>query len=162
MPYHIDQPTLISFSGGWTRWRNAVGLRHDEGRRCLKAYARNAANKEPFTAWLPLDKARVTHADVLDFWKTRNFDLGIRGYEGNCDLCFLKARGRLKAIMAEQGPQIADWWIEQERVTNGTFVTEYSYATLKREVMEQPSLFDDPANDDEFDAECGLVCGVDE
>jgi hypothetical protein len=88
--------------------------------------------------------------------------LGIRGYEGNCDLCFLKARGRLKAIMAEQGPKIADWWIEQERVTNGTFVTEYSYATLKREVMEQPSLFDDPANDEEFDAECGLVCGVDE
>jgi len=147
---------------GWTRWRNAVGLRHDEGRRCLKAYARNAANKEPFTAWLPLDKARVTHADVLDFWKTRNFDLGIRGYEGNCDLCFLKARGRLKAIMAEQGPKIADWWIEQEKVGKGRFVTEYSYATLKREVMEQPSLFGDPASDDEFDAECGSVCGGDE
>lgn len=145
---------------GWKRWVNAVGLRHDEGHRCLKAYARNAANKEPFKAWLPLDKARVTRQDVAAFWAARNFDLGLRGYEGNCDLCFLKGRNRLKAIIREQGPQIADWWSDMERVCKGTFVTEWSYADLVREVTEQPSLFD-PAEDEEFDAECGLVCGVD-
>jgi 3'-phosphoadenosine 5'-phosphosulfate sulfotransferase (PAPS reductase)/FAD synthetase len=146
---------------GWKRWINAVGLRHDEGHRCLKAYARNEANKEPFKAWLPLDKAKVSRQDVRAFWAGRNFDLGLRGYEGNCDLCFLKGRNKLKAIIREQGPQVADWWSDMERQAGGQFVTEWSYADLAREVSEQPSFFD-PADDDEFDAECGLVCGVDE
>src|SRR5581483_8815777 len=57
---------------GVKRWVNAVGLRHDEGHRCRKAYARNASNKEPFTTVLPLDKARVTKADVTAFWRAQN------------------------------------------------------------------------------------------
>jgi 3'-phosphoadenosine 5'-phosphosulfate sulfotransferase (PAPS reductase)/FAD synthetase len=145
---------------GWTAWANTVGLRHDEGHRCLKAYARNEANDEPFKTWLPLDKAKVSRQDVMTFWAGRNFDLGLRGYEGNCDLCFLKGRNKLKAIIREN-PGCADWWIEMETVGKGRFVTEWSYADLAREVSEQPSLFD-PADDDEFDAECGLVCDVDE
>ena len=32
---------------------------------------------------------------------------------GNCDLCFLKGRKTLNALMKER-PDLADWWIAQE------------------------------------------------
>jgi 3'-phosphoadenosine 5'-phosphosulfate sulfotransferase (PAPS reductase)/FAD synthetase len=149
---------------GWDRWKNAVGLRHDEGHRVLKALARNHEAKERFTAAVPLANAKVTVRDVKAFWDAQPFDLGLRHYEGNCDLCFLKGRGSLKAIMREQ-PGSAEWWAEREvavttkRATKSgaRFVTEYSYADLAREVAQQPHLFDEPL-DDEHDAECGLWC----
>lgn len=144
---------------GWKLWTNVVGLRHDEGARCLKAYARNDANKEPFVSLLPLDKAHVAVRDVAAFWRAQPFDLGLAHYEGNCDLCFLKARGSKKAIIREQ-PGCADWWIGQEQSRTATFVTEYRYADLAREVSAQPHFFHE-MDDDEHDAECGLWCGDD-
>ena len=148
---HFCEETL-----GWHSWKNVVGLRHDEGHRALKAYARNDEGKSPWVTYLPLDKARVAKANVMEFWAQQPFDLGLRGYEGNCDLCFLKGRGTLKAIIREH-PGIADWWIEQERIGKGTFNKDWSYASLAREVEIQPHLFDEVA-DMEADAECGLVC----
>jgi 3'-phosphoadenosine 5'-phosphosulfate sulfotransferase (PAPS reductase)/FAD synthetase len=151
--------TILAFiktEMGWSKWQNVIGLRHDEGHRCLKKYAQNATEENPWKHFLPLDKARVAKADVAAFWAAQDFDLGLRGYEGNCDLCFLKGRGALKTLIREN-PGAADWWIEMERVGNGTFVTEYSYADLAREVREQPHLFDQPA-DDEHDVECGDAC----
>lgn len=136
--------------------KKVIGLRHDEGYRLLKGYAKNAEGKDPWPRYYPLDKARVTKADVMAFWANQPFDLGLRSYEGNCDLCFLKGRGTLKAIIREN-PGAADWWIEQERVSKGRFVTEYSYADLLREVQQQPHLFDDPI-DVEHDVECGDLC----
>lgn len=137
-----------------------IGLRHDEGARLLKGYAKNAEGKDPWPRFYPLDKAKVAKADVRAFWSAQPFDLGLRGYEGNCDLCFLKGRGTLKAIIREN-PGAADWWIEMERIGKGRFVTEYSYADLKREVLEQPWLFDEPI-DDERDVECGDDCPLED
>jgi 3'-phosphoadenosine 5'-phosphosulfate sulfotransferase (PAPS reductase)/FAD synthetase len=141
---------------GWTAWTNVVGLRHDEGHRVMKALARNHEGKSPWRSAVPLANAKVTARDVKAFWEAQPFDLGLRSYEGNCDLCFLKGRGSIKAIMREQ-PGAADWWIAQEAIGKGRFVTEYSYADLAREVAQQPHLFDEPL-DDEHDAECGLWC----
>ncbi len=153
---------------GMTGGKKVLGLRNDEGRRLLKGYAKNAEGGDPWPRYYPLDKAKVKKADVLAFWwgsadanfetreRPQGFDLELRGYEGNCDLCFLKGRGTLKAIMREN-PGAADWWIEQERISKGRFVTEYSYATLLREVREQPHLFDPPEDFDDED-ECGDAC----
>jgi 3'-phosphoadenosine 5'-phosphosulfate sulfotransferase (PAPS reductase)/FAD synthetase len=141
---------------GWSAWTNVVGLRHDEGHRVMKALARNHEGKSPWRSAVPLANAKVTARDVKAFWEAQPFDLGLRSYEGNCDLCFLKGRGSIKAIMREQ-PGAADWWIAQEAIGKGRFVTEYSYADLAREVAQQPHLFDEPL-DDEHDAECGLWC----
>lgn len=135
-----------------------LGLRHDEGRRLLTGYAKNAEGGDPWPRFYPLDKAKISKSDVMAFWAAQDFDLGLRGYEGNCDLCFLKGRGTLKALIREN-PGAADWWIEQERVGKGRFVTEYSYADLKREVLEQPWLFDEPI-DEEHDVECGDQCAA--
>jgi 3'-phosphoadenosine 5'-phosphosulfate sulfotransferase (PAPS reductase)/FAD synthetase len=144
---------------GWDHWTSIIGLRADEGHRVLKALASNDAGKRRDRMAMPLMKAGVTKADVMAFWGAQPFDLGLRGYEGNCDLCFLKSRGKLSTIIREQ-PGTADWWIEQEKVGKGRFVTEYSYATLQREVTQQPSLFDPAPDDDEHDVECGLMCSA--
>lgn len=144
---------------GWATWKNVIGLRRDEPMRLLKQVVRNQEGKTPWQTLCPLADANVSKADVMAFWAAQPFDLGLKGYEGNCDLCFLKGRGTLKAIIREN-PGAADWWIEQERVGKGRFVTEYSYADLAREVREQPGLFDPP--DEDFDAECGLWCAPDQ
>lgn len=153
---------------GWDRWLNIIGLRHDEGSRILKAEARNASSTETSKATMPLAAARIAKAVVMGFWwgaasfekRTfpQGFDLELRDYEGNCDLCFLKSRAKLCAIIREQ-PGSADWWVGQEAVSKGRFVTEYSFATLRDEVGRQPHLFDDFLGpDDDHDVECGLTC----
>lgn len=147
---------FIASELGWTTWANAVGLRHDEGHRVMKALGRNHEGKSPWVTKVPLANAKVTRPEVDAFWAAQPFDLGLRSNEGNCDLCFLKGRGALKALIRET-PGCADWWIEQERVGKGRFVTEYSYADLAREVAEQPHFFEDLPSE-EHDAECGLWC----
>lgn len=141
---------------GWDHWTNVIGLRYDEGHRVLKALAANDAGKERWRNAMPLSKAKVTKPAVKAFWRERNFDLQLRDYEGNCDLCMLKARGKLCTIIRENDG-IADWWITQERLTGGRFVTEYDYASLVDQVDRQGFFpFDD---DEDHDAECGLLCG---
>lgn len=148
-------------SVGFERWNNVVGLRYDEGLRVMKALARNDTSKERFKAIMPLSKARVTKADVMAFWSRQPFDLALRGYEGNCDLCFLKSKVKLQNIMREN-PGSSDWWIKQEqsvrhiRTTGAQFVTEYSFADLQTNVSQSPTLFE--KQDDEHDVECGLHC----
>jgi 3'-phosphoadenosine 5'-phosphosulfate sulfotransferase (PAPS reductase)/FAD synthetase len=138
----------------WKTWKNVVGLRHDEGHRCLKAYARNETGKSPWITVCPMDKARDTKRDVMDFWAAQPFDLGLKGYEGNCDMCFLKGRKILRVIEQER-PGTAKWWADQETPTR-RFNKDESYSTLAAYTAAQPHLFD--TIDDEYDAECGLVC----
>jgi 3'-phosphoadenosine 5'-phosphosulfate sulfotransferase (PAPS reductase)/FAD synthetase len=150
---------------GCDKWLNVIGLRYDEGHRVLKALARNDSNKEPFKALMPMARAKHTKRDVMDFWAQQPFDLGLRDYEGNCDLCFLKGRGKRLRLIRDN-PGMADWWKTQEEqalgktAAAGRFVTEYTYADLEREVLTQPlmpGLLDDDA--EEYDVECGLHCG---
>jgi 3'-phosphoadenosine 5'-phosphosulfate sulfotransferase (PAPS reductase)/FAD synthetase len=151
---------------GWKNWTSYVGLRHDEGIRVLKALDRNAANKDRFKAAMPMAKAKHTKRDVLAFWSAQPFDLGLRDYEGNCDLCFLKRRGKLERIMRE-GPDRAAWWIEQERIASCTadvpggaqFRLGEPYAEIARHVAASPPL-PNVFDDDEHDAECGLLCAA--
>lgn len=165
---------------GYEHWTNIVGLRHDEPRRVAKS---RAPNKERWTTALPLDDAKVTSRDVLRFWLgdlsvaeavrmqredpalaatmlPHGFDLGLLGFEGNCDGCFLKARPKLWEI-ERTAPGTLNWWSEMEEGPgNGRFVTEYSYADLIRAVRRQPDLFSGGLfdGDPEMDAECGLWC----
>lgn len=149
---------------GWKHWVNQIGLRYDEGLRVMKALARNDANKDRFKAAMPMAKARHTRADVMAFWADQEFDLGLADYEGNCDLCFLKSRGKLKRLIRDY-PSMAVWWKAMEVKASGTaknpngalFRENEPYAALEREVLSQPFM---PGllEDEEFDAECGLLC----
>lgn len=149
---------------GYERWANAVGLRYDEGHRVLKQLARNEKGGDRWKTVMPLSKAKVSKANVMEFWSQQPFDLGLMPYEGNCDLCFLKSRAKLQTIMRER-PELATWWIEQERaVTPDTahgklWVVDYSYSELADQVARQGFLpFAD--TNDEHDVECGLHCAA--
>lgn len=153
---------------GWANWTNIIGLRYDEGHRVLKAIDRSMSGKDPWRNKMPLADAKVTVRDVHNFWSRQPFDLDLEPYEGNCDLCFLKGRGKLKRLIRDN-PGMVNWWrrMEESVVAKseqaGRFHKEYSYVDLEREVLTQPlmpGLLDDDG--EEYDAECGLHCGIDE
>lgn len=101
----------------------------------------------------PLVKAKVAKADVMRFWAAQAFDLGLKPVEGNCDLCFLKGRNNLSALI-RSAPESAAWWDRLEQSVGGTFSSRYSIAELASDVSRQPMM----AEIEEFDAECGLWC----
>jgi len=152
-------------SQGWKKWSNVVGLRYDEGHRVMKAIAGNEAGKERWQTVMPLSKGKITKADVMAFWSAQLFDLQLKGYEGNCDMCFLKGKGTIAALMREN-PAMADWWIGQEecvgasKPTGARFIKDASYTAMRERVRAQVDMFPEP--DGEHDAECGLICGVGE
>lgn len=150
----VRPKTAFALSLGWETWGNAVGLRADEGHRILRFFASNEKNQHERLK-VPLAEANVTVQDVMAFWADQPFDLGLRPWEGNCDLCFLKGRGIRKAIIRDN-PASADWWIEQERLTGGFFDRRDRYAPLAKEVAESP-IFDFDATA-EHDVECGDQC----
>lgn len=150
----VEPIKALCRSLGWEHWTNVIGLRHDEGHRVLKKYAENDTGGHRWKSAMPLDKARVTKRDVMAFWAAQPFDLELQPHEGNCDLCFLKSRGKLEAIIREK-PELAAWWISQE-AGGKRFERDRSFAEIVTTTREQPLL---PLGDDEFDAECGLWCG---
>lgn len=109
---------------GWKHWRNIVGLRFDELHRVASAAARNGARngarKEPFMTKCPMARAKHVKAHVSAFWRSQSFDLGLRDWEGNCDVCFLKGEGKRRRI-AQDRPDLMGWWVDQEalEVTRG-------------------------------------------
>ncbi|NBW09819.1 MAG: Nin-like protein [Caulobacteraceae bacterium] len=136
---------------GYKEWENAVGIRYDEPSR----YARlpKGCAKEPYETIAPLYHLRVNKADVLKFWESQTFNLEIPEYLGNCDMCFLKARSKLKHIIKTE-PKIVEWWIQQENQTGSTFRNNISYKKLVFAVKVMPELFDD-------DTEIDCLCTID-
>lgn len=139
-------------AAGHTRFTNVVGLRHDEAPRVLKLRAREDSK---WDVACPLYDAGVTAADVATFWKAQPFDLALRPWEGNCDLCFLKGRGPRMRIMRDR-PDLAAWWVDQEHAAGGTFCKHQpGFAANLRQVTRLPLL---PMNLD-ADAEHGGCAG---
>lgn len=149
-------------------YSEAIGLRNNEGLRIFKGLER--ADKEGRKVIYPLATAKVVKPDVLRFWLGENadpinlthplpqgFDLGLRGHEGNCTLCFQKGRGIRKALIRDM-PQEAVWWDRMERETGGFFDKRDYVRDLVAEVQSSPSFFD--AEDEEYDVECGLHCAT--
>lgn len=121
---------------GWDEYTTAVGIRADEPRRLAKL-AKLAKSHERGEKIAPLGSAGITEQEVLAYWRSQSFDLRLKSYEGNCDLCFLKGAGKLLRIISEN-PSCADWWIAMETVvpnggghTNATFRSDRpSYVKL--------------------------------
>lgn len=161
---------------GYDRWSNVIGLRADEMRRIAKQQKRNEQGKERFVTCWPMLRAGVKAGDVWRFWLGDNvdpknlqhplpqgFDLGLWPYEGNCDGCFLKGRAVLMHQERDR-PGYLDWWISAEQMVSqlgakadgAQFVTEYSYADLKREVARSPLLVPIDPMHLEAEGECGV------
>lgn len=94
---------------GFTSWTTAVGIRFDE-QHCIN---RKQAEKE--NKIYPLaDDIRCTRAFVRSWWAHQPFDLELKDYEGNCDMCFKKSERKLLTLIREQ-PDLIGWWQEVER-----------------------------------------------
>ena len=156
----VEPIKALCRSLGWNRWANVIGLRHDEGHRVLKKYAENDTGGHRWKSVMPLDKARVSKRDVLEFWAAQDFDLGLSGDEGNCDECFLKGFDKLVALERRR-PGMGGWWAEAERRTGKRFERAWSYAEVQQAAQQRQDLpFAD--DDTEYDAECGLWCAPDQ
>lgn len=140
---------------GAGRYTEVIGLRDDEGHRIFKGMEN--ADKYGRKVAYPLARAKVTKQDVLAFWRSQPFDLALRGWEGNCDLCFLKGRVLRKRIIRDN-PCCAVWWHEHEQATGGWFDKRDRIEALTTEVSATPELIG-LDGDDEHDTECGLYCG---
>lgn len=101
----------VEHTFGWERWTNVIGFRADEMRRVERACARGG--KDRWHTIAPLATAGIVKADVMAFWRQHDFDLQLQPHEGNCDLCFLKNRAKLREIMYDR-PDLAPWWIGME------------------------------------------------
>ena len=85
----------------------AMGIRYDERhRKSLNA-------KEQNIIYPLCDDIKVDNLFIRSWWANQCFDLQIKDYEGNCDLCFKKSlRKRLTII--KENPNIAKWWLDTE------------------------------------------------
>lgn len=134
----------------WKNWTNLVGIRYDEPRRWNKS--KSIERKEIFDVEHPLVKWKVTKQDVINYWNQMSFNLNLKEYEGNCDLCFLKGK-KIKQMIAREHPERYDWWISMEEKINGRFVSEYSYKDLMKWVINQPAF--------DFDDSIECFCNID-
>lgn len=132
----------------WSTWDNVVGIRYDEPKRWAKEKKKIDKN---FDVLHPLVSWKTTKKDVLAYWKTMPFDLELKDYEGNCDLCFLKGMKKKQMILREH-PEKAEWWAMAEESVNGRFHNDYSFRQLLDFIRRQPQLF---GIDDSIDCFCG-------
>ena len=68
----------------------------------------------------PLIDLNITENFIRDWWSRQDFDLELKDYEGNCDLCWKKSLRKRMTLISED-PEIADWWEEQESKSQYTF-----------------------------------------
>lgn len=88
---------------GWKDYYTAIGIRIDEVDRVNSNYKKEKF-VYPFVSMLP-----TTKLDVNRFWLQQDFRLQLKGYEGNCDLCFKKSDRKLLTILKDN-PDAATWW----------------------------------------------------
>jgi hypothetical protein len=98
---------------------------------------------------MPCVNWKTTKEDIMYFWSKNSFDLKLKSeIYGNCDLCFLKGKGKL-SIIANEKPELFDFWINhEEKLDNkgGAFKKEITYRQLKERSQSQKGLFDgDPS-----------------
>lgn len=99
----------------------AIGMRADERRR-MRA---SESKIYPLCTIWPTNEFMVR-----DFWARQNFDLGIKDYQGNCDLCWKKSRRKRLTLIAES-PEIINDWAEWEAQSEYVFDREgYSIPEL--------------------------------
>ena len=135
---------------GHKEWTNVIGLRYDEPRRVAKQSRQNDSNVNAWDSVCPLYQDKITVKEILEFWRKNNFDLKLTSENGqttagNCDLCYLKGTKTLTKIIKEK-PDLADWWIAQEKKIDATFRKNGSYIDLldlTKLEDRQLELFDD-------------------
>lgn len=103
----LKTKTIASYlrSIGVDEYIEAWGIRSDEPSRLTEGRGRI----------YPLAELGITEEIVRRFWDRQDFDLGLKQYQGNCDLCFKKSLRKRLTILRET-PEIAEAWASLEGV----------------------------------------------
>lgn len=91
----------------------AIGIRADEKHR---------VGSDPKKVY-PLAELGIDEQIIRNFWDKQSFDLELKDYQGNCDLCFLKSV-RKKLTIIKENPKTADWWKGMEDKYGGLTLKE--------------------------------------
>lgn len=92
----------------------------------IKSYLKSAGVKECIQAWgiradepsrltprdgviYPLADAGITEEIVRKWWDRQSFDLQLKDYQNNCDLCFKKSKRKKITIIKENPSIVPDW-----------------------------------------------------
>jgi hypothetical protein len=86
----------------------AIGIRADEQHRANWKRA-----KEDNIIYPLITDIRVNSQFIRDYWDNMPFNLGLKDYEGNCDMCYKKSKRKLLTMIIEN-PRLLDWWNDME------------------------------------------------
>lgn len=101
-----------------------IGIRADEAhRKSIHAESKNIIY--PLCDEIPFNERMVR-----DFWSKQSFDLGLKDYQGNCDLCFKKSLKKRLTIIKEN-PYSAKWWLDMEQKYSSEEVPRFDLRTNK-------------------------------
>lgn len=92
---------------GWKNYYMAIGIRSDEIDR-INPKRKKLRYIYPLITMFPSTKYTVN-----EFWIRQEFDLRLKSYEGNCDLCYKKSDRKLLTLCREI-PDRTVWWEEME------------------------------------------------
>ena len=152
---------------GYKEWLTAVGIRADEPHRINRGADSNFIN--PF---FPLggDIIRVDEKFIREWWDRQSFDLDLKDYQNNCDLCWKKSKRKRLTMIAED-PSSADWWEDMEAKYGGEYQFDqregltishlvelskqpFQKAQDKHELRKQQATLFEPDMDMEWDCMC--------
>lgn len=108
---------------GWDNAYTVVGIRADEEHR-------KSIHAEKERVIYPLcDDIRVDSKFIRNWWERQAFDLELKDYEGNCDLCFKKSLKKRLTIIKEHGDKVSKWWLDMEQTYSDETIPRFDLRT---------------------------------
>lgn len=107
---------------GYDEVYTAMGIRWDERHR-----ESNTAKEQNIIYPLIYD-LKVDNKFIRDWWDRQSFDLELKDYEGNCDLCFKKSLKKRLTIIKER-PDVAKWWLDMEKNYSSESIPRFDLRT---------------------------------
>jgi 3'-phosphoadenosine 5'-phosphosulfate sulfotransferase (PAPS reductase)/FAD synthetase len=109
---------------GYKNVYTAMGIRFDERHR----ESNNA--KEQNIIYPLIYDLQVDSRFIRNWWDRQSFDLNLKDYEGNCDLCFKKSLKKRLTIIKEN-PKSAEWWEKMEDKYSSEAIPRFDLRTNK-------------------------------
>lgn len=107
---------------GYKEVYTAMGIRYDERHR-----ESNTAKEQNIIYPLIYD-LKVDNKFIRGWWERQPFDLQLKDYEGNCDLCFKKSLKKKLTIIKDR-PEVAEWWQQMESNFSNEIIPRFDLRT---------------------------------
>jgi hypothetical protein len=115
---------------GYESWLTAIGIRADEMHRIN----RKDQAKKGFI--YPLADESLMNSELIRIWWDRqDFNLALKDYEGNCDMCWKKSKRKLLTMITEM-PDMIEWWNDME-IKYGNGLHFYRGDTSAKQLVKQ-------------------------